>query len=307
MEVDGFTGTRADLALIDRLAWDIRWSNRARSTALAESALRMTRDSGRRADLESRAAACRVLAWQAKWRGDFDAVDQFCSQGACLSHHADRPDILADVLSVRAVVTYSRGDLARSAQLLGEAEAGVDLKDRRDTQVDLISTRANIFRYAGEQDDAHAAAMQALSLADGPDQARMHHNIARLCLGQGDVSCAIGHAIQGLHAAHKYDNRVILPYVYEVLGFGYAALEKPETAWKYLQDGARIAREDDDQRAEAQLWLAIGNLLLDSGAYKAAISALWSGLRIAKSMRYQLWEQQFTAKLRGAYHEIHAS
>ena len=61
-----------DPALLNRMAWSARWSDRAKSCQYASRALEVAEGCQNKRSRIARGLAFRTLSWQAKWRGNFD-------------------------------------------------------------------------------------------------------------------------------------------------------------------------------------------------------------------------------------------
>ena len=63
-----------DPALLQRVAWSMRWQSRAQSLEYAGRALELLKGDTSAPATIRRGQVLVTLAWQAKWRGDFDAA-----------------------------------------------------------------------------------------------------------------------------------------------------------------------------------------------------------------------------------------
>lgn len=287
------TATKADPAFLNRLAWNVRWSDRARSVRSAREALSVI---GARRDLRcDRGQAERTLSWQAKWRGDFDAALAHALACEAVVSEAEAPDLRGDCYSILGVLHYSRHrmDLAQSA-----TERGLGLPDLPTaTRIDLLTTKSTIERYQGHVGKSGITLMRARDLASGVELARVEHNMARWMAQQDDFETALEYADRSIALAQEHENRVILPYALEVAGSATAALDQPERASDYFRKGIEIAVEDDDMRVLCQILYCSASFEKQRGNHREAHDQLSYGAGIADDMQYALWQKKFALAL----------
>ncbi|MEL6766023.1 MAG: hypothetical protein AAFP17_02485, partial [Pseudomonadota bacterium] len=279
------------VALLNRRAWAIRWSSRVQSFALAERAFLVSHNG----TPSQQAAALRTLAWQARWRGDFDQAEAFAQQALRRLQPDLAPVVQADALSIMAIVHYSRGrrDLARRAVEFGFDR--LDVLSAPETQVDLLLTATNIERQSKRLDEAAVVLDRALELATGPELARAEHDQARAFYADGDPERALEWGLRAVNSARVFRNRVMLPYALEVVGGAYRVLGREPEAAAYLEEGGRIAAEDGDVRVACQCLAERAQLALDEGDCAAALEPARQGLEQARGMGYVVWEKKFLA------------
>lgn len=282
-----------DPRFLNRKAWALRWEDRTESTALAR---RAKAECGAGASSEQ-GLACRTLAWHAKWRGNFNESAAQCTQAlACLSEEHDK-GALAQVHSILAVIHYSRGrrDLARDAVMNGFVCLGH--AGPVEARIDLLASHASILRYAQKFTESRTLLDEALSLSDGAERARMHHNIARHLAFVEDHDAAWTHAQEALKLARRHNNRVILPYVLELLGAGSRRKGRLDAARTGLIEGLAISRADEDIRGQCQILQELALVEQDSGDRLAALAAAQDGLGLAAALSYPIWEKQFLLQI----------
>ena len=286
----------ADARFLNSKAWTMRWSDRKRSSDLAWQALQRS-ESQRPPDSEGVALACRTLAWQAKWAGDFDAAQTLCRRAQARLSPERNAVALADVLSTLGVVHYSRGrrDLALSVTRRGLAL--IEDVDAASARIDLLTTLATIHRYNGRMFEAYEALQSARNLSQRGERARVDHNMARCLEQDNSPSRAVGYAMRSVIGARRHKNRVVLPYALEVLGIALGRLENYGLAMTYLEEGLAIAQEDGDNRAHCQILEQIGHIRHESDATEKALEALSDGLRLAERLDYPIWQRKFLHKI----------
>lgn len=299
--------TGGDPALLNRIAWERRWSCRKTSQEYARSALESASKGVGERSTSGQGLARRTLAWQAKWRGDFDGSMSDCLAVESLLTEADFPRERADVYSIMGVIHYSRNrlDLANCAvdrgfYLLNSRELDEDIP----TLIDLLTTRASIQRYSGEKARAGITLGRAFELAEGAETARVCHNIARWLLADEDYAKAHDHAEQALDAAVNFKNRVIMPYGYEVAGACQAAMDQTDRAAVYFKQGLEVAREDGDRRAQCQLIEQYARMELRLGHIAEARDLFDKGAKIARDMGYSLWQKIFALGLADVHEKL---
>lgn len=249
------------------------------------------------ADPLARACALRTLAWQAKWRGDFESTAALCLRAKQGVDRQAARHILVDVYSLLGVVHYSSGRRDFASRMV---QRGFDLLNERvpaEAQVDLHTTYATILRYRGRTNEARHALQTALDLSTGCERARVEHNIARGQNHDGDFNDAAKRAESALDLARESGNRVILPYTLEVLGTAYIAQERFDDAIAALDEGLVVAQEDNDRRAACQILNQSGIAHQRVGSSDIAYDLLLKGQAIARDMRYPIWIKSFSHSL----------
>lgn len=287
-EADG-----ASSDFLNRRAWHLRWHSRTDSAMLAKQVLGSARDAG------ARAAALRTLAWQARWCGDFDLAQAHGRAAMRVLRSGENPDVRADVLAILAVADYSRGRPLRARLRVDGALNRLIAPSRPETLIDLLTTRATVQRYRGDVEGCRATMLQALDLAEGAEKARVHHNIARAYDDDvpADAQTGLSHAMLALSDARRYDNRVVLPYVMEMVGTHYRKLGAYGQARRYLTRAVSIGAEDKDARVRCQ---ALHQLALTEdadGDPEQALAIAKQGVELAAGMTYPLWECRFLEHL----------
>lgn len=296
-----------DPTLLNRIAWERRWSSRKTSQDYAQAALDAASKGVGERSAAGQGLARRTLAWQAKWRGDFDESLIDCLTVESLLSEADFPSARADVYSILGVIHYSRNrlDLANCAvdrgfYLLNSRENEEDVP----TLVDLLTTRATIQRYAGEKARAGLTLGRALDLAEAADRARVNQNIARWLMNDEDFIKGLEHAEQSLDGATEFKNRVILPYSYEVAGACLSGLGESDKAAECFVKGLEVAESDGDRRAQCQLLEQYACMRLRGGDVAGARDLFEKGGKIARDMGYSLWQKTFALGLADAHEKL---
>ncbi len=282
-----------DPKLLTRLAWECRWTDRVRSAELARQALALV-EQQTSYDAVDRCSALRTLAWQAKWRGDFEQTTSYCLQAKQGMDRQIAKHLLVDVFSLLGVVHYSAGRRDFASRMV---RRGFDLVDDTipdEALVDLYITQSTIQRYRGRIEESRHALENALQLSKGAERARVEHNIARTLNYERDYVQALERAEESLALARQFKNRIILPYTLEVLSAAQIALDRPVDALPHLEEGLEIAQADGDQRAACQLLHQLGIAQQKRGEMGHACEALTEGQRIAQAIGYPIWLTRFT-------------
>lgn len=296
-----------DPALLNRMAWSARWTDRAKSRQYASRVLEIAEGCQHKRSRIARGLAFRTLSWQAKWRGNFDEALQLGLRAEAEITEKEQPIARADVYSILGVVHYSRSrlDLASCAVDRGfTILSDTPTPENTETFIDLLTTRATIQRYNGLHARAGITLSEASRLAEKLELARVEHNIARFLVADGDYQAALKHAENALVLAKAHNNRVVMPYTHEVAGACLVKLGRPAAAIEHFAEGARIAREDEDQRAQCQILREHGNLEMDFGDPRKAVELYTSGAAISAGMGYSLWQKNFSLALARAHEEL---
>ena len=293
-----------DGALLNHHGWAKRWTDRRVSCDYARAALKLSGTGQDPRSILGRGMAYRTLAWQAKWRGDFAAAFDLCLKTEAEVREADNPVIRADVYSTLGVVHYSRGrlDLANDATdrgftILEEMSVG----GHNEALVDLHVTKATIQRYSGETARANLSLSRAHDLATGHCVPRVKHNIARYLLADRKIDRAHEFITDAMELAINSRNRTLLPYLHEVLGAVLVRMKNYDEALQSFERGEKIARADEDKRAECQILLECGRLEMSRDCVDRALRYYNRGTSIAWELGYQLWRKTYCLALAEAY------
>ena len=303
----------AEPTFLNHHAWAIRWQDRGRSSAMAQAVLDFSRIAGKSRAVGARrrnGLAMRTLAWQARWRGDFDAAESLAHRAIARLKDEGAEAAIADCLSTLAVVQCSRGrrDLARDC-----IEQGMDTLTHQPnvgTRIDLLAGRAMVDRYARRMESAQNTLRQAMAISVGPELARIEHSVARTLLYDGLPGEALEHGEAAITHAREHQNRVVLPYAMEVAAAALIELGQLDEAEKFLHDAEEIAFEDEDRRAECHLLYQTVLLKERRGDRHAALEQSLQGQDIAEMMGYAQRQIKFldrTAKLQEAIGETDAA
>ncbi|SFD47344.1 tetratricopeptide repeat protein [Roseivivax sediminis] len=303
---DGATAPTASpvhAGLINRQAWAVRWEDRKQSTDLAREVLSLRLPQGRQGP--SVGLACRTLAWQAQWSGELDEAADFAAEALEILKDAPRMSVaVGDVQAVFANIYYarSRRDLARASIEAGFEAIGAD--EAVATRIDLLCAQAAVLRQGRHMKPAAETLLKAMSIAEGPEVARVHHDLARLFEADQAFEEAMSHAMRAVSGARAHSNRVILPYALEVLGACHRVRGAHDRARTYLAEGRAIAEADGDRRVLCQVLRQIALLEADGGQMQAALRAADRGLMIAREMTHPLLERQFLRLIAESYEAL---
>ncbi|MBT8460612.1 MAG: hypothetical protein KJN60_13160 [Boseongicola sp.] len=295
---------KGDPALLNRVAWNSRWSSREKSETYAKAALRTI---GKRPAPDSRTAfgyALLTLAWQAKWRGDFDSSMTHSLEAETYLSEAKHPGARAHIYSILGVLHYSRSrlDLAASS-----VERGLTLADpdaHTEAYIDLLTTKATVQRYRGDRPRSGLTLGRARDLATGAELARVEHNIARGMMADDVALSGLKHAKVSLELCLEHNNRVVIPYAQEVIGACCVALEDFGQAEAAFTSGLDLAIEDNDFRAQCQIIHRHAALEYAQKKLERARDLNRFGAQIAKEMNYHLWGRDFALDLAKIYEEL---
>jgi tetratricopeptide (TPR) repeat protein len=220
---------------------------------------------------------------------------------------AENPVARADIYSILGVVYYSRNrmDLANCAVERGLKIVGEKITEANsDTMIDLMTTRATIQRYNGENARAGISLSKAAELAKGRELARVKQEVARFLLGDHDPKGALTYAEESLELAISQDNRVILPYAHELVGGCHSRLGSHDAAIHHFTQGEQVAKEDADRRAECQILHERGLLEAGRGNLEDSLALYRRAVKIAGEIAYPLWQQALYLDLARVYEEL---
>ncbi|MBT8413070.1 MAG: hypothetical protein KJO30_01970 [Boseongicola sp.] len=295
---------KGDPALLNRLAWRSRWSSREKSEAYAKAALKTAVATDTDSMKAPRGYAHLTLAWQTKWRGDFDASMAHsldCETYLSETHH---PECRGHIYSILGVLHYSRNRLDLAANSVERGLDLIDPDDHLEAYIDLLTTKATVQRYKGDSARSGLTLSRARDVATGAELARVEHNIARSMMRDDDVLKGIGHAETSLELCEKHANRVIVPYTLEVLGAFHVALGDFTKAEEAFSDGLDVAIKDRDFRAQCQIIHRHAALEHARNDLERARDLNRFGAQISKDMNYHLWSRDFALALAGVYEDL---
>lgn len=296
----------SDPALLNHMAWRGRWRDRRASTKNALAVLEIAKQSALPTRAVEKGRALRTLAWQAKWRGDFDEAMELALQAEGLLPEADHPVQRADLYSIIGVVHYSRHriDLATCATDRGlrivEAIGGAAVEAR----LDLLTTKATLQRYTGQIARAAVTLGAALDIAEGPERARVEHNVARCVMDDDALDEALSHGLMSVDLCQAFRNRVVLPYAHEVVGACLVRMDRYDEADRHLSDGLQVAMADGDRRVQCQILHQHGALEMRRARVLRALDLYRHGTSIAERMGYLLWQERFARDIADVYEKI---
>lgn len=280
-----------------RRAWNIRWASRNDSVEQAHKSLLLAKSLSSPTCVKIEGLAYRTLAWQSKWRGQFDICEGECKRALSRLKRSKLWAAAADVYSILGVLSYSRGrqDLARENITLGYQM--LEIEDNVSARIDLLTTDATTLRYAKRYETCQQMLQKALDLSVGAERARVCHNIARSLDHLNNLSEALDNATLSVALARQFENRVVLPYALEVLGTVLRNLGRPDEAIVHLAEGEEIGLADQDVRVTCQILQQRAIIEEELGHHVDAFDAAKRGLAAARSMGYSLWEKKFLRHL----------
>ena len=294
----------SDPALLQRVAWSTRWQSRKQSRDYAERALDLLKGDKSRQAANRRGQALVTLSWQAKWRGDFYTAMRHALKAEGLLSEQSHPAERGQLYAILGVVYYSRQrlDLASASVSRGLSLVGPDTDTA--VHIDLLTTLGTVQKYSGDFRSAGESLGRARALASGVELARVEHNVARWMLADGAAKHALTHAEKALALAEEYQNRVILPYAYEIVGACLADLGRHDEAEAHLVEGCDLARLDNDTRAQCQIISWRADLEEKRGDTLKARDLYRFGSEIAGKMKYALWQKRFSRGLADVYEAL---
>ena len=293
-----------DPALLNRVAWKCRWASRDKSDAYAKAALRTI---GSRPPPHLKSAfgyALLTLAWQAKWRGEFDKAMRRALDAESYLPEAKHPEARAHIYSILGVLHYSRNRLDLAASSVERGLGLVDPDEHTEAYIDLLTTKATVQRYRGDRSRSGLTLGRARDLATRAELARVEHNVARGLMADDAADKGLKHAQVALALCQEHDNRVVLPYAQEVIGACFVVVEDFEKAEAAFSNGLDLAIEDNDFRAQCQIIHRHASLEYARKDLERARDLNRFGAQIAKEMNYHLWGRDFAFALATIYEEL---
>ena len=284
-----------DPALMNRIAWARRWTDRDASTEYAINALQTAKDGQGRRSRKEQGYAMRTLAWHARWRGEFDASLEYSLKAESFLSETEHPVTRAWIYASLGMVHFirSRFDLGISA-----VDRGLwlvrDLPDDSTgaVQTNLYAVRAMIQQQGGERARAGMTLSRARELAGPEDLPLVEQITANWLLRHNEVERALEFALQALGHAQEAENKIILPYIHAVAGACFARKKDAIEALSHFSNGAQLAEEDQDQRAMCYLKLSRARFELARGETSAARQLLLEAAAIAKRQNLPLMRKE---------------
>ena len=296
-----------DPALMNRIAWARRWTDRDASTEYAINALQTAKDGKGRRSRKEQGYAMRTLAWHAMWRGQFDASLEYSLKAEGFLSETEHPVTRAWIYAGLGMVHFVRCrlDLGISA-----VERGLwlvrDLPDDRTAavQTNLYVVRAMIQQQGGERARAGMTLSRARELAGPEDLPMVEQVTANWLLRHNEVDRALEFALKAYANANEVENQMILPYVHAVAGSCYAQLKNTIEALSHFNDGTQLAEKDQDQRAACYLHLSRARFELARGETVAARDLLLTGAAIAKRQNLPLMRKETALALADTFEAL---
>ena len=290
-----------DPALLNRIAWSRRWSERQTSVEYALAARKKALDGrGRRSDAEQ-GLALRTLAWQAMWRGDIKLSMDYCLRAESYLPENEFPEARAHIYANLATVHYFRNrlDLATCA-----IERGIWLMQQfEDSPViaELVLTQATVQRLAGERARSGISLGRARELAREEVLAAVESRTACWLCEDGDAEKSIAHAEAALAASHEHSNRVLVPYTRATLAACRGTLGDCIEAQDQINTGLKIADEDVDLRARCNLLIKGAKVARMQENIEKEAKYLREAADIAKANSFLMWRKQIAIARAGVF------
>ncbi len=284
-----------DTTFLNHQAWAIRWFDRAQSIKLAENVIGLTLGSGPKRPKSARrrnGLAMRTLAWQAVWRGDMVRAEEDAHRAIARLKDTGADHAIADALGVLALVHFNRNRRDLALQTISEAFSLRVPEHHASTLIDRLVVSSLIHLSSGRFDLAQSGFEQALTLANGPDIARVHINIAQAQLLDKRPSEALDQLEQACDSAEEHQNLVIQPYICAVKAQTYVELDQTCMALKAISKAIPRAVQSKDVRAEIVLSLQHARVLRAENRVDAAIALALTAQKRAKEAELVLFERQ---------------
>ncbi len=296
-----------DPTLLNKLAWSKRWTDRLASVELATTARDAAgKGTGHRSRVQH-GLALRTLAWQAKWRGALNEA-----MGYCISAETYLPE--QENVVVRSRVYAILGSLHFARNRFDLANCALDrgfwlLRDTPDAEaeeamVELLLTRAVLQRHSGERARAGITLGRAQELGTEELMPGVDYCTASWLLADGDAEAARIRATQALENARALSNRLILPYLYGVIGASDIKLGRMEDAQHNLGEGMRVAEQDGDDRVRCFILRQFATLAEESDDLDGARTYLETAARLAKSLGHSFEQKRVALQLADLFEKL---
>jgi len=284
--------TAADSRFLNSNAWNLRWSDRAESRSYARRALELAQNEATPNDAAI-GQACRTLAWQDRWCGEFDSALTLARRAEGRLDPKTHPLSLAEAILVSGIVHYARGRGDLAAKAIERASVFAKTRPNTPTSIDILAAKATVLRASGRIFEAYETLQEARTLSQTVERARIDHIFARFLEMDDNVPRAVSFAMRATIGARRHGNRVVLPYALEILGSVLAQSGHYTLALGYLDEGLGIAKEDRDRRVQCQITARIGHLAQMMGDDKRALQTFHNGLDLCKRLDYAVWQIKF--------------
>ncbi len=296
-----------DPTLLNRLAWSKRWTDRLACVEFANTAREAAgKGTGRRSRVQH-GLALTTLAWQARWRGALDEAMGHCISAETYLPEQENAEVRARIYAILGGLHFARNrfDLANCA-----LERGFWLlRDTPDSEVEqamveLLLTRAVLQRHSGERARAGITLGRAQELGTEELMPGVDYCTASWLLADGDAEAARIRAVQALENARAQSNRLILPYLYGVIGACDVKLDQVDDARHYLGEGMKIAEEDGDDRVRCFILRHYALLETEQGDLEEAKTHLETASRIAKSLNHCFEQKRVALQLADLFEKL---
>lgn len=289
-----------DPTLLNKLAWSRRWTDRLSSVDFAKTARSAAAKGTGRRSRTQHGLALTALAWHAKWSGSLDDAMSFCLSAETYLPERENAETRARVYAILASIHFARNryDLANCALDRGFWL----LRDIPDTKVDeamvdLLLTRAILQRHAGERARAGITLGRAHELAGEDMLPGVEYCTATWLLADGDADAARIRGVTALENARTQSNRLILPYLYNLMGACDIKLSRSEEALDSLEAGLKIAVEDKDERVRCFILRNFAQLAMALGGLDEAKEHLEAAAKIAKTLGHSFERKRIALQL----------
>lgn len=296
-----------DPALINRIAWARRWTDRDTSTEYAINALETAKNGQGRRSRKEQGYALRTLAWHARWRGEFDACLEYSLRAESFLSETEHPATRASIYSSLGMVHFvrSRLDLALSA-----VDRGLWLvqdlldDDTSSVRTNLYVVRAMIQQQNGDRARAGTTLSRARECAGPEDLPLVEQVTANWLLRHNEIDRALEASLTAQSQAEDAENRIILPYIHAVTGVCYTRKKDVIEAISHFNAGRELAEADQDLRALCYLHLCRAQLELTRGETEAARPLLQEASKIAKKQNLPLMRKEVALALADTFEKL---
>ncbi len=239
----------------------------------------------------------RTLAWQARWRGDFDLAELLAHRAIARLKGEGAESAIADTLSTLGVIHVSRGrrDLAR--ECIEEGFEVLSTQPNVATRVDLLTALAMAERHGRRLHQAQEAMREAVALSIGAERAQTEQSVARALLYDDRPGEALEHALMSIELAREHRNQVIIPFAMEIAAGAQIDLDNLETARDLLKEARSLMHQKQQPRVTCNLIFQEVRLHQRLDEPEAALECARRGKDIADGTGYVLMQIRFLDRI----------
>lgn len=281
--------TRIDL--LNELAWQLRYHDRARLRSLSEEAQTLSTTGPFAAEPYARGlgASLRNLGHLNSNTGDYHLALTQSLRAFNLIKDAHEPDIKTDVLMNLCWTYRGFGDYGVALEYaLSALRAAQELGDRS-REGEVLNTMSGVYAESKSLDHSISTYHKALylfqELADKQGESLVLNNLALTHLQAGDCGAALEESLASLEIARANQLTSIELTALGTVGEVYLGMDDLSRAHAYLQQALAMAIEKGSRYDQFWSLLNLGKVYLRQKDERAALDALHQALAISGAAR----------------------